>query len=336
MYFLKYIVRVGNFMDKISVIVPVYNAEKFIDKCIRSIINQTYKDVELILVNDGSKDNSLKILQKYEKQYPKIIKVFSQTNKGVGAARNLGIKHVSGKYIFFLDSDDWIELDYLVKLYEDISKNDIVISGFKSYDINGSLLFTENIQDNPWTKFKYCSIGGKMFLSSLILDNDILFKKFKISEDAYFLLECYSKTNKISISASSGYCRLKNPESVTHTLNAKNSNSITDVLKCIDKEIDYNFFDKQLLSYFYLKSIVLDVLLALDDFSTAVLVKKFKNNINWYRYVLKKMNLRFKTRYLKYETLKINFIVNVFVICYKLRLLSIFIDFLKKEKIRVE
>ncbi len=69
-------------MDKISVIVPVYNAEKFIDKCIESVIGQTYKDIELILVNDGSKDNSLKILQKYEKKYPKMIKVFTQTNKG--------------------------------------------------------------------------------------------------------------------------------------------------------------------------------------------------------------------------------------------------------------
>ena len=89
-------------MDKISVIVPVYNAEKFIDKCIESVIGQTYKDIELILVNDGSKDNSLKILQKYEKKYPKMIKVFNQTNQGAGAARNLGIKNVSGKYIFFL------------------------------------------------------------------------------------------------------------------------------------------------------------------------------------------------------------------------------------------
>ena len=234
-------------MDKISVIVPVYNAEKFIDKCIESVINQTYKEIELILVNDGSKDNSLKILQKYEKQYPKMIKVFNQTNKGVGAARNLGIKHVTGKYIFFLDSDDWIELDYLVKLYEDISKNDIVISGFKSYDINGSLLFSENIKDNPWTKFKYCSIGGKLFLSSLILKNNILFREFKICEDAYFLFECYSKTSKISVSTSSGYCRLKNPTSVTHTLNTKKSNSILDVLKCIDTDIECRNFDKNLL-----------------------------------------------------------------------------------------
>lgn len=323
-------------MDKISVIVPVYNAEKFIDKCIESVINQTYKEIELILVNDGSKDNSLKILQKYEKQYPKMIKVFNQTNKGVGAARNLGIKHVTGKYIFFLDSDDWIELDYLVKLYEDISKNDIVISGFKSYDINGSLLFSENIKDNPWTKFKYCSIGGKLFLSSLILKNNILFREFKICEDAYFLFECYSKTSKISVSTSSGYCRLKNPTSVTHTLNTKKSNSILDVLKCIDTDIDCRNFDKKLLSYFYLKSIVLDVLLAIDDFSTDILVKRFENNVKWYKQFLKKMDLKFKTIHLKYETLKINFVVNIFVIFYKLKILSVLIYLLKKGKVRVE
>lgn len=86
-------------MDKISVIVPVYNAEKFIDKCIESVIGQTYKEIELILVNDGSKDNSLKILQKYEKQYPKMIKVFNQDNQGAGTARNLGIKNVDRKSV---------------------------------------------------------------------------------------------------------------------------------------------------------------------------------------------------------------------------------------------
>lgn len=323
-------------MDKISVIVPVYNAEKFIDKCIESVINQTYKEIELILVNDGSKDNSLKILQKYEKQYPKMIKVFNQDNQGAGAARNLGIKNVSGKYIFFLDSDDWIEPDYLFKLYNDISSNDMVISGFKSYDIDNSLLFTENIKDNPWTKFKYCSTTGKMILSSLILENNILFKKFKICEDAYFLFECYSKTNKINISSSSGYCRLKNPTSITHTLNTKKSNSIVDVLKCIDSDIDCSNFDKRLLSYFYLKSIVLDILLAIDDFSTDILVKRFEDNVKWYKQFLKKMDLKFKTIHLKYETLKINFVVNIFVIFYKLKILSVLIYLLKKGKVRVE
>ena len=323
-------------MVKISVIIPVYNAEKFIEKGINSILNSTYKDFELILVNDGSKDKSLEILKKYEKKYPKIIKVFTQNNQGVGAARNLGIKNVSGKYIFFLDSDDWIEPDYLFKLYRDIKENDIVISGFKSYNIDDSLLFTENAKDNPWTKFKYSAIGGKMFSSSLILENNILFKNFKICEDAYFLFECYSKTSKISISKSSGYCWLKNPTSVTHTLNTRKSNSVFDVLKCIDANIDCSNFDKKLLSYFYLKSIVLDILLAINDFSTDVLVKRFEDSISWYKQFLKKNNLKFKTVYLKYETLKINFIVNTFVIFYKLKILFVLIVLLKKGKVRIE
>ena len=224
----------------------------------------------------------------------------------------------------------------MFKLHNDIEKNDIVISGFKSYDFDGSLLFVENVQNNPWTKFKYCSIGGKLFLSSLILKNNILFREFKICEDAYFLFECYSKTSKISISASSGYCRLKNPTSVTHTLNTKKSNSILDVLKCIDTDIDCSNFDKKLLSYFYLKSIVLDVLLAIDDFSTDILVKRFEDNVKWYKQFLKKMDLKFKTIHLKYETLKINFVVNIFVIFYKLKILSVLIYLLKKGKVRVE
>ena len=150
------------------------------------------------------------------------------------------------------------------------------------------------------------------------------------------MFECYSKTSKISISASSGYCRLKNPTSVTHTLNTKKSNSILDVLKCIDTNIDCSNFDKKLLSYFYLKSIVLDVLIAIDDFSTDILVKRFEDNVKWYKQFLKKMDLKFKTIHLKYETLKINFVVNIFVIFYKLKILSVLIYLLKKGKVRVE
>ena len=90
-------------MDKISVIVPVYNAEKFIDKCIESVINQTYKEIELILVNDGSKDNSLKILQKYEKQYPKMIKVFNQDNQAQSNHHYLRKKYIFQKHSLFLN-----------------------------------------------------------------------------------------------------------------------------------------------------------------------------------------------------------------------------------------
>lgn len=321
-------------MDKISVVIPVYNAEKYLNKCIDSVINQTYNNIEIILVNDGSKDNSLKILEQYRKKYPKVIKVFTQENQGAGAARNFGIKHITGKYIFFLDSDDWIEVDYLYKLHKDIGKNDIVISGLKNYSSDGKIFVTK-VEDNPWTKFKYCSMGGKMYLADLIVKNNIFFKKFKICEDAYFLLECYSRTNKITISNSSGYCHLENPNSITHTLSGNDHNSIIDVLKKVNTEIDCSNFEQRLLSFFYMKSIVLDTLISINDFSERKLVQKFKNNMLWYLEVLKKMKLRFKIYNQKGETLKINFIVNIFVIAYKLNLIYLIIFLLKKGKVKI-
>lgn len=97
-------------MPKISVIVPVYNVEQYIEKCIESLLNQTYKDIEIILADDGSKDNSLKICQKYEKQDNRI-KVFTQTNQGPSVARNNALKYATGEFIGFVDSDDYVCLN---------------------------------------------------------------------------------------------------------------------------------------------------------------------------------------------------------------------------------
>lgn len=119
-------------MAKVSIIIPVYNTEKYIDECINSVINQTYKDIEVILINDGSTDSSLSICKKYEK-LDKRIKVINKKHSGVSSARNEGIKKITGKYVMFLDSDDYYNLDYVEKMYNALVKNkcDMVISGFK-------------------------------------------------------------------------------------------------------------------------------------------------------------------------------------------------------------
>ena len=96
---------------KVSVIVPVYNVEKYIDKCLDSLVNQTLKDIEIIVVNDGSPDNSQKIIDKYVKKYPNKVKSFIKENGGQGSARNLGMEYAKGEYISFVDSDDWIDFD---------------------------------------------------------------------------------------------------------------------------------------------------------------------------------------------------------------------------------
>ncbi|WP_195268587.1 glycosyltransferase [Eubacterium sp. 1001713B170207_170306_E7] len=104
---------------KISIIVPVYNVEKYLSRCIESLINQTLSDIEIILVNDASPDNSLSIMKKYQKQDPnRIVIIDSKVNKKQGGARNLGLAKACGEYICFVDSDDWVEKKLCEKVYE--------------------------------------------------------------------------------------------------------------------------------------------------------------------------------------------------------------------------
>lgn len=114
-------------MPKVSVIVPIYNAEKYMEKCIDSILNQTLNDIEVILINDGSTDNSLEIAKRYEKRDKRII-VIDQNNSGPSAARNNGIKIATGKYIGFVDSDDYIENTMYEKLFEIADKNKVNVA----------------------------------------------------------------------------------------------------------------------------------------------------------------------------------------------------------------
>lgn len=126
---------------KISIIVPIYNAEKYIDKCIESIINQTFKDIEIILINDGSSDGSRNIIDRYAKKDKRIIAIY-QENSGPSVARNKGIKIAKGKYIGFVDSDDYIEETMYEELYNLVNDNNIQV-GMCAYN---ELHFYDNTQ----------------------------------------------------------------------------------------------------------------------------------------------------------------------------------------------
>ena len=108
-------------MPKFSIIIPVYNVEKYIDGCLKSVMNQTFKDYEVIVVNDGTKDNSMNIVKKYD------VKVIEQKNQGLSAARNTGVKHAKGDYLIFLDSDDSWNKDLLKELSKSIKNNPDVV-----------------------------------------------------------------------------------------------------------------------------------------------------------------------------------------------------------------
>lgn len=109
--------------DLISMIVPVYNTEEYLEACLKSLVMQTYRNIEIVLINDGSTDCSLSICEAYASQYS-FVKVYSQKNAGQGSARNLGISKCSGDYVMFVDSDDWVEQEIVEKLYVDIMASD--------------------------------------------------------------------------------------------------------------------------------------------------------------------------------------------------------------------
>ena len=131
--------------NKVTVIIPVYNSEKHISKCIESVLSQTYKDIEIILVNDGSKDSSGEICENYKSKDNRV-QVFHRENSGVSASRNYGISKSSGKYICFIDSDDWIESRFI----ENFFKNGIEID----YQfVTQGILFDD--LTNTWPFFEY-------------------------------------------------------------------------------------------------------------------------------------------------------------------------------------
>lgn len=133
---------------KISVIVPIYNMEKYLEKCLDSLVNQTLKNIEIIAINDGSKDNSINILKKYEKQY-KNIKVYDNENQGISKTRNFGIEKATGKYISFIDSDDYVDEKMFEIMYQKAEKDDldIVVCDYYNYYENSGKLEKFKIAD---------------------------------------------------------------------------------------------------------------------------------------------------------------------------------------------
>ena len=135
-------------MIKVSVIIPAYNMEKYIDKCLNSMVNQTLDSTEIIVVNDGSTDNTQNIIEEYKEKYPDIIKSINIKNSGIGPARNIGIKKAKGKYITFIDSDDYIKENALEIAYEkqEQTKSDIVVWDYYEVNEAGHILKEDNIK----------------------------------------------------------------------------------------------------------------------------------------------------------------------------------------------
>lgn len=190
----------------VSIIVPIYNTQDYIERCLNSLINQTLKDIEIICVNDGSTDDSLKILEEFAKVDDRII-VLTQENAGVSVARNAGLNIAKGEYIGFIDSDDWIDLDYYENLYNTAIRNDCEIAvtnvvrkkeSTQKYKIKYD---SEQVYEDLQKKLNICDIPNccytvnKIYKSEII--KDLKFKEGVLFEDVLWLPEIIKGCNKL-------------------------------------------------------------------------------------------------------------------------------------------
>lgn len=257
---------------KVSIIVPVYNTEIYLKECLESLVNQSLKNIEIIIINDGSTDKSSLIINEYKKIYKNII-VINTNNVGVGAARNLGIKKASGQYITFVDSDDFIEKEMYEVLYK-IANNtdsDIVISGINFYYENLEI-FNDNKFENEIKYYYRKDILKNFFMGNVstyswdkIYKRDIFcMNNLKYSEDTstgediIIAIKAINSCIKVARTNNKLYNYRQREGSITHTYSrdkiADNNRMISEAIKYAKENIkDIN---KDYIIYYEIKNLI--------------------------------------------------------------------------------
>ena len=279
--------NISSAKPKISVIIPIYNMEKYLKKSLLSLKAQTLKEIEFICVNDGSTDKSLEILNKFAKSDERF-KIFNQQNSGVGKARNNGLTRANGEYIAFLDPDDWVDSTTYEKLFNQAKKQncDLLVFNYKNIDENGKILSFVRFKDKfkgffdlnsekcfNWRDIKEKVFGGffysswnKIYKKDFITKNKIQFTDCSMSEDNAFVFASTLMAEKIGYNDDVFYNYLFRNSSAVHKVTDKNFcifkvyDAVMSVIKkCgvsleLKKELDDYIEDTLLYHYKRIKS----------------------------------------------------------------------------------
>lgn len=222
----------------VSIIVPVYNVEKYLKQCVDSLINQTYQKIEILLIDDGSKDSSGKICDEFAREYSEIT-TYHKKNSGLGLTRNYGLDRLNGDYVTFVDSDDYLEKDAIKKLVMglDNDQNDTVIGGFTKVTDSGKVLYTESyaeeivnqgeVYSNLFVRmlgsspsehdFLKPSVWNTLYSVEIIREHKLYFvsERELISEDFVWNSDYYQYSKNVKIISSASYYYRCNPNSLT-------------------------------------------------------------------------------------------------------------------------
>lgn len=242
---------------KVSIILPVYNVDKYLSECLESAINQTLDSIEIIAVNDGSTDSSLEILEQYRDKHG--IKIINQENKGLSEARNTGLREAKGEYVYFLDSDDYIDLDSMRYCYEKCKKNELDIINFDAISFkdnkNSQIDLDEDYNraniiesEKVYTGEDYYNYLMKnnayrqpvwlnMYKRTFLIENNLLFYPGLIHEDELFTKITYLKCSKIMYIANQFFFRRVRENSIMTT--NISINKVESLIIIIENIYDY-------------------------------------------------------------------------------------------------
>ena len=249
-------------MPKVSVILPVYNASKYVREALDSVINQTLSDIEIICINDGSTDNSLEILEEYAQKDARI-RIHSQENRGPSAARNVGMEIATGEYIGFIDADDKIDLNFYEELYKNAAKYGADIAAASIYRIKGHkrkfILRIPRVKVIEKTSKKYRALNlphwsyvwNKIYNTKVLKDLGFQFPEGKLYEDIVFTHEILHSTKKLVVVPKVKYYYYINSDSITNNLTEKHYRDLKDASIAIQKFAQENNICKGIGKHWY-------------------------------------------------------------------------------------
>lgn len=243
---------------KVSVIIPVYNTEDYLKECIESLVNQTLREIEILIVNDGSTDSSLEIMKEFKNKYPNIIKIFDKVNGGQASARNYALPFAQGEYLGFVDSDDWVDSTMYEEMYEKAEKEDadIVICDMVDHFPDRTVCYPSSRFEN---KFKVTpSACNKLFKRSLVKED--VFPVGLWYEDFEFTTIQLMKTDCISVIHKGLYhCHCRE----VSTMYNNNSEKNQDILVVLEHLVEYveknGWYEKykNVLEYLYIDHVLI-------------------------------------------------------------------------------
>lgn len=243
---------------KVSVIIPVYNTEDYLKECIESLVNQTLREIEILIVNDGSTDSSFEIMKEFKNKYPNIIKIFDKVNGGQASARNYALPFAQGEYLGFVDSDDWVDSTMYEEMYEKAEKEDadIVICDMVDHFPDRTVCYPSSRFEN---KFKVTpSACNKLFKRSLVKED--VFPVGLWYEDFEFTTMQLMKTDCISVIHKGLYhCHCRE----VSTMYNNNSEKNQDILVVLEHLVEYveknGWYEKykNVLEYLYIDHVLI-------------------------------------------------------------------------------